>query len=414
MVLLLVFILLLFIIIIYKLLLFIKLLLEGYVVTDEDELKICNIKHYLQKPSIECMKENGAIDSSSSLSLIDTGVVIFVGSGMKALLECLNNDIILKCTEKFINSNEVLRLELYSDILLAFRLSNGCLTKEQYYSLLNIDIKESKSLYVKAIEIIWENLNNINLYSINIKRGSFNHLGTIEEQLNLMAVSTNPNPLQQHDEKLIKFTNKYSLNAIVSTRLPEINNIKGVICNSFLGGQSLQQSNSYSLIEHSLISSSLQVSSKTVLSHLMIKFDEDIIIKEGSMIQQIPLKGKAIDEQFVFVMFYWKDDIKIQFNDHNARIFSHTWNDFFEKTTTNCDEFWDSDSKDKSLWTARLFPIATSSNMIQLILWLQDLNEFKESMLPVINQWRQAKRMSMLELMTEGDASSMHLWQRLE
>lgn len=354
------------------------------------------------------MKEYDAIDSSSS-SLIDTGVVIFVGSGMQALIQLLDNDIILKCTEKLINPQEVLRLELYSDILQAFRLSTGSLTKEQYYTSLGIiENKENKSLYEKAIDVIWENLHNVNLYSINVKGGSFSHLGTIEEQLNLMSVSANT--LQQHDDKLIKFTNKYSLKAVVSTRLPEINGIKGVICNSFLGGQCLQTSDIYSLIEHSLVSSSLQVGSKAVVSHLMIT-DKNVIIKDGSMIQQIPLKTKIVD-QFVFVMFHWKDDIKIQFNQPNARIFLNTWEQFFEITSTTCDDIWDSDLKDKSLWTARLFPISTSTDMIQLTLWLQDLHEFNESMIVVLNEWRQAKRMSMLEIMTEGDSSSMHLWQR--
>ena len=363
------------------------------------------------------MKEYGAIDSSSS-SLIDTGVVIFIGSGMKALLNLVDNEIILKCTEKFINPHEVLRLELYSDILLAFRLSSGSLTKEQYYSSLGIvESKEKISLYEKAVDIIWQHLHGVNLYSINVKCGSFYHLGTIEEQLSLMALSANTTQL--HNDKLIKFTNKYRLNPVVSTRLPSINGLLGVICNSFFGGQnSLQISDKYSLIEHSLVSSSLQVGSKTIVSHLMMNINnKNIVIKDGSMIQQIPLKGQPVG-RFVFVLFHWKDDIKIQFNNPSASIFSITWEKFFKITSTICDDYWDRDSKDRSLWTARLFPICTSSNMIQLILWLQDIHgnsnsySSNESMEIVVNQWRQAKRMSMLELMTEGDASSMHLWQR--
>jgi len=208
----------------------------------------------------------------------------------------------------------------------------------------------------------------------------------------------------------MKFTKKYQLRSIISSRYNTTNQLHGVICNSIVN--TITSNAKLSLLEHSIILSSLTIGSRCVVSHLMINNTVPLDIKDGSMIQQIPLKG--LHDVYVYVLFYINDDIKVHYQDNKATIFSLRWNDFFAITTTSANDIWDTNMTDKSLWTAKLFPICNNTNMINLSLWMQDLNTYKDTYkdMSVINQWKETKRVSMMELMNLGDASAMHLYQR--
>jgi hypothetical protein len=106
--------------------------------------------NYLQKPSIQVMKDANAIKYSTTTKttrdcdndangtvLIDTGIVIFTGNAYYSLLALLDNEVISLCTERGLVSSRssgktctnnsylnALRLELYSDLLMSLSLSN--------------------------------------------------------------------------------------------------------------------------------------------------------------------------------------------------------------------------------------------------------------------------------------------------
>lgn len=107
--------------------------------------------NYLQKPSLQVMKDLNAIKYASNTTntnictdsevegtvLIDTGVVIFTGIAYYSLLSLLDNELISLCTERgLFNYNNTgtnttnssylnaLRLELYSDLIISLSLSH--------------------------------------------------------------------------------------------------------------------------------------------------------------------------------------------------------------------------------------------------------------------------------------------------
>eukprot|EP01041_Mallomonas_annulata_P003485 gene3485-6931_t len=219
------------------------------------------VKRYLQKPSIEEMRSFRAIrthasttssDTSSGdnihthdTALIDTGVIIITGLALQKYLELLDNPITNRCTARGINNNyntqeqsesvseSVLRLELYSELLLPLTTEDGQCTLEEFYFRLGYSHKTHKDtvtsnsnsdneaattttmttmshgaipLYEQALSVIWELLKSIPLQHITVERGKFCHLGTSSEILELLTSSTSvsvsaSNTLSDENEK---------------------------------------------------------------------------------------------------------------------------------------------------------------------------------------------------------------------
>jgi hypothetical protein len=192
--------------------------------------------NYLQKPDVVEMRAKGAICLRSStdfsaksnqeddeFALIDTGitptpqcvishllvkfliagVVIFTGSALTALVGLLESDVISRCTSRdltILPANvqaarplDVLRFELYSDILLALRfneilpLTDGITVTSQrdtltahggddlnsYYHRLGVAPGEENSLYDKALPLFHAALHLFPLYYIYVPGGCF-------------------------------------------------------------------------------------------------------------------------------------------------------------------------------------------------------------------------------------------------
>jgi L-fucokinase len=317
--------------------------------------------HYLQKPSILKMQEAGAIFEDDDCDggeavYIDTGVVVFTGEAVNAFLSLLDDSTVNICTSKGIRRTKQstnqnadmptdpkdvhpvsLRLELYSDILLAMMLRNTPNDLDTYFASLGISANEipeganKNSTYIIALRAIWSTFCRTPLHLLSVPKGMFCHLGTSFELLQLLSSCTETNDSDQNtvsaprdcnnaiavkNNKLQLFSKKYSLGNFVQScvLLKEFNgpyritnnltdsyNFKspkflGVSINSIFiysdvnkneGNPSLCARNS--LVEHSVLSGAYSVGSGSIISHVPGFLGENISILPGMMVQCVPI-----------------------------------------------------------------------------------------------------------------------------
>jgi hypothetical protein len=317
--------------------------------------------HYLQKPSILKMQEAGAIFEDDDCEggeavYIDTGVVIFTGEAVNAFLSLLDDSTVNICTSKGIlrtkqSTNQdadmptdprdvhpvSLRLELYSDILLAMMLRNTPHDLDTYFASLGISANEipeganKNSTYIIALRAIWSTFCRTPLHLLSVPKGMFCHLGTSFELLQLLSSCSESNDSVQNtvsaprdcnnaiavkNDKLQLFSKKYSLGNFVQScvLLKEFdgpyritNNLTdsykfkspkfhGVSINSIFiysdvnkneGNPPLCARNS--LVEHSVLSGAYSVGSGSIISHVPGFLGENISILPGMMVQCVPI-----------------------------------------------------------------------------------------------------------------------------
>lgn len=314
--------------------------------------------HYLQKPSILKMQEAGAIFEDDDCDggeavYIDTGVVIFTGEAVKAFLSLLDDSSVNICTSKGIlrtNQNRststdqtdvlptALRLELYSDILLAMMLRNSPNDLDMYFSSLGISANEipegpnKSSTYIIALRAIWKTFSRTPLHLLSVPKGMFCHLGTSSELLQLLSSCSENNDSDQNSvsvprdcniaiavksDKLKLFSKKYSLGNFVQScvlykefngpygitnnrtdsykfkYLPKFN---GVSINSIFvySGMNRNEENlsfcgRSSLVEHSVLSGAYGIGSGSIVSHVPGFLGENLSILPGMMVQCVPI-----------------------------------------------------------------------------------------------------------------------------
>ncbi len=116
------------------------------------------------------------------------------------------------------NAAEVLRLELYSDLLLALAFQGDAAVArplESFYARLGRTAPEgvSEALLDSALAAIWAALQSTPLHYVHVTEGCFEHLGTTREVLALVGSS------EQSGGKLQRFAEKYALQTSVGSRL---------------------------------------------------------------------------------------------------------------------------------------------------------------------------------------------------
>jgi fucokinase len=200
----------------------------------DDHCAVIIAGEYLQKPSISQMQELNAFELSESGSVpmvqIDTGVVIFTGSALCALVELLDDPIISQCTSRGLNRRttdlktaEALRIELYSDLLHCLELDHGKCSYETYLERLGIRTIEASnnkilSLYEQSLMRLWKKLNAFQLYMISIPHGTFCHMGTSLDLLTFFTTASASNS-NNNETKFQLFSKKYNLTKLVRSKV---------------------------------------------------------------------------------------------------------------------------------------------------------------------------------------------------
>ena len=390
---------------------------------DSTQVTCSVIKSYFQKPSLSVLEMNGGVmkvdSDGNKYALVDTGVISFHGLAGLALLKLMHEAFIVNCTIEGLQhasaTTAPLRIELYSELLLALQINgNTTVGLDAYYALLGVQPSADHS-YVRALQAIHESLSTIPFHCIIVPDGNFQHLGTSQEFLEFV---TTPLWSPSCHTKSAKFAVKYKLTASVNSN---VSSGSHVMVNSLASNTNCLDAtadNRLSYIEHSLIDfTGSAVGKRCFLSHIMHKLHASITnINDNVMIQQVPIRD-GVDEYLVVVLGLY-DNVKLAFGDPNATYMSTNWPSFCEIAGVTADDLFDKElpSDEKTLWTAKLFPVITLSQLSDEIpltaLWMQHLPAQSAVTKDAVVQWKASKRLSLAELTSVANAHKMNAWKR--
>jgi hypothetical protein len=157
-------------------------------------IALANVELYLQKPKLQELREKKIVFSGSTdkphhfssdveLALIDSGVIIFAGTAFSSLLSLTQHNLLIE--------NPFLRFELYSELLYACHVAHDSLSSiESYIAKFTIDSVSYSSCYLHLLNLLYQTFSLYQLKLLCVPNGSFHHLGTTIELMQLFFSSS--------------------------------------------------------------------------------------------------------------------------------------------------------------------------------------------------------------------------------
>jgi hypothetical protein len=315
---------------------------------------------YMQKPTLEELQAAGALydatDSTSSkdsFALVDTGVVTFTGSATHALEILLSDSAMANCTLRGLdsgnNSNRPLRLELYTEVLLALAFGNQTdFDISVYHKRLGLDRHQLHSevdeQYLRALTVLWDTMKNVPLTAVFVPTGAFEHLGTTAEVLELLVAEPDrigtagatKRCASRKERKLQQFAAKYDLRKnVYCCNSGSPGGRHTVLVNSYLSGAGTGPSvregdgDVACVVEHSVLSGSYQLPNTGFVSHVCASLGKDLVVNEGVMMQKVYLHREhgalpAIS-RFALLLLGITDDVKRAYSDGWKQLCGAPW-----------------------------------------------------------------------------------------
>ncbi|CAN0345900.1 unnamed protein product, partial [Ectocarpus sp. 12 AP-2014] len=365
---------------------------------------ITGVRKYLQKPSLEEAEASGAFlnpggmvtpknesgnanrDPSADPEVaIDSGVVVFSGAATRALTSLAHSEAFKGCTSRGVAGGaSALRLELYSDLLLALR--TGGATGESAEGMLDAYLEACGPVLPpdhgvsKARREIWDALSGFPLGALLLQGATFVHLGTTPELMEMLTL------------RLPEFIEPYGLTArassVVGAACSVENDPPAVVVNSSLHGAGVVAGGA--VVEHCYFDrDGWEVGAGSLISGIRsLEEDCHLRLRGGMCLQQTDLDRASAEEaasRFVVSLFGARDDIKAHYSAERARVCGATWEAFFGYTGATAEDVWGGiEEGDRKLWSARLFPVlirnegqaaGASSGSINTVMWMQDVQE---------------------------------------
>lgn len=317
------------------------------------------------------------------------------------------------------SNKKSVRLELYSELLLALTLSDGTCSLTEYYARLKyvsptiqLDSSDGLYQYEAALRAVYDYLHMIPFYVAVVKKGVFGHLGTSSEFVELLNIAsarktegTTASTLSSSHirtntrDKNMKFAIKYDLRqvlggAIVVPYQPSrppirvLDHVKGTSVNSLVHLYSIDNATSTtilsgtvgvdSVIEHSMLSGQFSIGRNCYISHIQSELGHNLQIHDNMMFQQAPLQSSSTLSssslsESVLILLGMNDDMKAQYDSAKATIWGGAWSHLLQSISIGLqdrgsgdvvDFLWDNSEADKSLWTAKIFTLWSPDQFI--------------------------------------------------
>jgi len=322
------------------------------------------VKHFLQKPSIELQKEKGAIDRDGQ-TLLDIGVMeLDANTAIKLMTLCdiTVNDEGFNWTGPI--AEEILSegLDFYREICCAMG------NKVQFPDFIkNVQASGSK-LSESSLISIFESFSAIPFHVHPLSECTFLHFGTprqlIETGLKLKQMETGI----QDSDTILNINNKIDENGRIT--------------------------GPNSWVEGCHIRSDLRLEGENVVVGLDV--DKPLSLPAKSCLDII--KGHSLgNEDIWFVRIYGADDLFKAPLDAGATIGNHPAPKWLEWMKAETEDIWDPTipAEEKNLWNAKIFPAVSSPEDISQWLWM--LNPSKAAP-DQIQTWHQADKYSLADI----------------
>jgi fucokinase len=353
------------------------------------------VTKFLQKPSIENMKETPNCVFGDSQAWIDTGVVVFMEGAARALREL--SESLECCTERGLRRlyqdeqssppkdamtleefahARTLRVELYTHMLLALSTD----TFDAYHAVCGNDLP------LDILQEIFECFSQFPLQAMALREGQFRHLGTSRELVDFLYNSKEDELARQIG--LVKRAKSFS---------PPFD---GVAINVVLDTNECSIGRN-SVLEHVHLSCShVDIGTECLVSG--VRGDcEALEIPNGMCFQMVPIGNNG----FVYMYLGVDDGIKSG---------STFWGMPYEYVLLHAGltqtDLWDDDDINMSLWNACIHPIVESGKcqQMQVFSWITALQNQRIPLtgndLVSLETWKRLLRLSLSEIRQRADA----------
>jgi len=212
------------------------------------------IAKYIQKGSVLALRKAGAVSAAEAtgqeLVNIDSGVLHFDAEATRAILALAEQEPFVGCTRA---GSEAFRVELYSDVMLAFAGGAGS-TREDYLAMPPSDADAARSR--QARELLWDALHCMQMHaSVPSNASAFGHLGTTRELHDMLVARDG------------RFKEAFGLRPLAHAHVSNtLSSRKGVCINSILmcGPEALLETSA--VVEHSELHGQWRVGQAAIVS----------------------------------------------------------------------------------------------------------------------------------------------------
>lgn len=336
-----------------------------------------HVQKFLHKQTEETLFAMGAVNEEGNVDL-DTGAVLCSSELLEALFSMISEEGMIQ-EEKYSQFvNEQARISFYGDFLYPLAKDS---TLEQFYQ------EQPEGEYCEELrkcrETIWETLHGFPMKLICLSPAEFIHFGTTGELRSLLT-------------KEITDYEFLNWKSIVSSNRE---NCEGAIHNSLISENVKLEKGCY--VENSILKRNTQIHQGAIVSMVELENTE---VPEDTVLHAVRLKGT---KEYVIRIYGVKDNPKKTWEENGAFL-RGTLRDLTEKNKIEMEEIWK--SKDRSLWTAKLYPASPSKEealrLSMLLLKIMDGTAKKEE----IEEWKQQRRYSFQESFLLGDTSRFIEW----
>ncbi|CAM9708713.1 unnamed protein product [Chrysoparadoxa australica] len=356
---------------------------------------ISTVERYLQKPTVEEAERDGAVFEGQAH--IDTGIVVFGPLAASKLLKlaqsCSFNGC---CSHGAIEGIPPLRLELYSDLLLACRMGHGDGTLQTYLTQAAGGKKEVELPLSQARTELWETFHDCALKAVCLKGGRFAHLGTSDELLQMVTL------------QLPAFATQYGMKRICGSVSEgcQVDEMATVV-NSRLSGGYVGH---LAVVEHSQLSEQgWSVGEGAYLSGIRRTPAALLKIRPHMCVQEVQYDTSS----FVISLCAMEDNIKAHYTSPRAGWCGVPWDELLKLLNLTLDDVWPGvPEPERTLWEAKLFPLLASEipHDAKAVFWPMMPEGIEKD--GAICMWKERERLSYRDILALCDPVGEFSWRR--
>ncbi|KAG9452659.1 hypothetical protein H6P81_005563 [Aristolochia fimbriata] len=329
------------------------------------------VENLLQKPSVKELEESQAIGDDGR-ALLDTGIIAARGKAWNDLL------VLASSSERMILDLLRTRAEmsLYEDLVAAW-----------------VPSKHDWLKYRPLGKELIEGLGNEKMFSYCAYGLSFLHFGTSAEVLEHLSGT---------DSALV---GRRHLCSIPATTVSDIAASAIILSSKIASGVSVGED---SLVYDSSLSNGVQIGSQSIVVGVNIKDNGCIencvhfVLPDRHCLWEVPLVGRT---EKVIIYCGLHDNPKTLFS-KDGTFCGKPWKRILHDLNIQENDLWSSSGvQEKCLWNAKIFPVHSSVEMLQLAMWFMGLNENDQD--KMLSLWRSSYRLSLEELHRSIDFSKL-------
>jgi fucokinase len=319
------------------------------------------VRRFLHKPPVETMRQCGAIDDSGQVR-VDTGIVWFDPTFALSLFETVGGEPGADPPEGSLYRRivrEGVTVNVYGDFLMPLAMD----TDREAYLADTSDGPATEGLQAVRRRA-WEVLRGATFAAQAVRPARFIHFGTTAEYRH--TLTTGPEV----------YRGMHWRDQVASH--PPVGDppARPIVLNSLVPGLEETPEPGRPIIEDSRIEAPVTVGDGAILAHVHLRktaaeIDPDVVV------HQAPVSLTDAEDARTGVvtrLFGVNDNPKYALDDDRATFLNRPFREWMQTAGVTEADLWDPDTPetDRSLWTARLFPLASEADeSLRLALWMQ-------------------------------------------